>query len=104
MLGGVLYIPARWWAKRKLKESPPESNARLQITPAGFFFYGIMVCVMLFGFAQQHLAPQTEFGRFVGTRLGLFIFGAFVIGAWIVLEFACKKLGITLVRRKDNTV
>jgi hypothetical protein len=88
--------------KRKLKNSPPESNERLHVTSAGFVFYGLIVFALFAGITQEHLAPDTEFGRFVSTRLGrlMFVMAIAVISA--AVGTALEKMGIKFVVRKSS--
>ena len=97
-LGVLLYIPARWWAKRKLANSPANSRARLRVTSAGLAFATLLVGVLFIGFSQQYFAPQSEFGQFVGTSLGRLVFGVGVTVLSVVIGMVLELLGFTLVR------
>jgi hypothetical protein len=97
-LGVLLYIPARWWAKRKLANSPAHSQARLRVTPAGRAFATLVVGLLFIGFSQQYFAPQSEFGQFVSTSLGRLVFAIGVTGLSVVIGMVLELVGFTLFR------
>ncbi len=100
-LGVVLYIPTRLWAKHKLREHP-NSNATLKVTRAGFVFFSIFVVVLMLGFSQEFLAPESGFGQFVRTSSGRLLFGASVGAVFWLLEVVLKSKGVMLVERKET--
>lgn len=102
VFGTLLYVPARWWARRKLRESPPDSNARLHVTSAGFALAALLVGLLLFGYAHEHVAPESDLGRFVSTGSGRLVFGAAVSVVAIVVGMVLELLGFKLVHRSDR--
>jgi hypothetical protein len=102
VIGILLYIPGRWWAKHKLRNAPPESDARLHITSSGLALIVLMVFALVIGSSQQYLAPETEFGRFVSNGFGLLFFVVAVTVTTIVLGLVLILLGFTLFRRQDG--
>src|SRR5687767_9912619 len=100
VLGALLYIPARIWAKRKLRDHP-NSNATLKVTRAGFIFFSIFVVVLMVGFSQQYLAPESELGQFVKTSSGRLAFSAAVGVVFWLAEMILKSKGILLVQKKE---
>jgi hypothetical protein len=102
VIGILLYIPGRWWAKHKLRDTQPESDARLHITSSGLALIVLMVFVLVIGSSQQYLAPETEFGQFVSNGLGLLFFVVAVTVTTIVLGLVLIMLGFTLFRRQDG--
>lgn len=97
-LGVLLYIPARWWAKRKLASNPASSRARLRVTPAGLAFATLLVGVLFLGFSQQYFAPESELGQFVSTSLGRTVFAVGVYGLSVVIGMVLELFGFTLFR------
>lgn len=102
LLGIVLYVPGRWWAKRKLREAPAASAARVRVTRAGLVFYGIMILFLMIGLFQEHLAPQSRIGEFVSTRVGRLAFVGAYVGVSVLIENMLTRLGFTFVRRIDQ--
>lgn len=94
VFGLVLYLPARWWARRRLRAMPQESIGRSRITPLGWVVYGLMTVVMMLGFSLQHLAPETWPGRFVSTSRGMLIFVVVLAAAWSALEALLASFGL----------
>jgi hypothetical protein len=102
LLGLLLYLPARLWAKHRLRNAPAESAARLQVTSAGLAFAVLTVGLTLAGSLQSYLAPETEFGQFLATGVGRVLFvGAAAIVSGIV-AMVLELLGFTLFRRPRN--
>lgn len=101
VLGVVLYVPARWWAKRKVREHP-NSNATLRVTRAGFVFFGIFVVLLILGFSQEFLAPESGLGQFVSSSGGRLLFGASVAAVFWLLEVILKSKGVLLVEKKET--
>ena len=101
-LGVLLYIPARWWAKRQLARSPANSRTQLRVTSAGIAFAALLVGVLFIGFSQQYFAPQSEFGQFVGTTLGRLVFGVGVTVLSVVISMVLELFGFTLLRRPSD--
>lgn len=103
VLGVVLYIPGRWWAKHRLRNAPSGSRLRLRVTAAGFAVCVLMVGVLIAGSSQQYWAPQTQFGQFVATGVGRLVFWSVVAVSTIVLCMILEMLGFTLFKHPDNT-
>jgi hypothetical protein len=101
VVGALLYIPGRLLGRRLSKRHPQRAASR-RITRAGAVFYGASVAVLLVGFAQQHVAPESWFGQFVATPVGRLAFTAVVVAVWAVFELALRKLGVVLVQRAEN--
>ena len=98
LLGLLLYVPSRWWAKRQLKNVPDGSVGKARVTRAGYLFFGIMIGLLFFGFAQEHIAPSSRLGEFVSTRIGrLTLFGG-IVAASFLFEKMLGRVGIELVR------
>lgn len=100
VLGVMLYIPARWWAKRKRREHP-NSDATLRVTRAGFVFSVIFIVLLMLGFSQEFLAPDSRLGQLVSSSSGRLLFGAFVGAVFWLLEVVLKSKGVMLVERKE---
>ena len=99
LLGAMLYIPARWWVKRRLRNMPEGS---LHVTSAGIAAWVLMLAVLIGGLSQRYFAPETEFGQFVASGVGslAFSFAVYVLG--IVLGMVLDMLGFVLVRPPDE--
>ncbi len=101
-LGVLLYIPGRLLAKRKLLNSKPGSDLRLHVTSSGFALVTLMVFVLMLGFSQQHLAPQTEFGKSISTGIGFLSFSAVVIAVTTVFGLFLEMMGFKLFRHSNK--
>lgn len=102
LVGVILYVPGHFLAKRLLRRSPVASAARLRITRAGFFFFGLMVFFLMAGFSLQYLAPDTALGQFVTTWYGRMILGFCVVAVFTAVELILKKFGVHCVVREQN--
>lgn len=102
VIGIILYIPVRLLAKRKLENSKPGNGLQLQVTSAGFAFAALMVFLLVLGFAQEHFAPQTAFGKFIGTGMGKLSFSAAVVAAISVFGMILEVMGFELFRNSDK--
>ena len=100
ILGAILYIPGRWWARRKLAESSPESNARLHITPIGYIYFTVLIGGMLFAFSQQYFAPDSEIGKLVSSSFGRFVLLGGVAAIGFVVERILQRAGMNVTVRK----
>ena len=102
LLGVLLYVPARWWARRKLRTVPVDSAARLHVTSAGLAFCVLVVSLMLAAVLQPYVAPQTALAQFLSTGIGrLVFFGALAILSG-VFALILELLGFTLFRRPNH--
>jgi hypothetical protein len=101
LLGGLLYVPSRWWANRKLKGGPHGSYARLHVTAAGFLFYGFLVGFLIIGLLLDYLAPESRLGQIVATGIGRFVLLVVVVAIGVALERVFAKLGVIFIQRRD---
>ena len=101
-LGVLLYIPGRLLAKRKLLNTKPGSDLRLHVTSSGFALVTLMVFVLMLGFSQQYLAPQTEFGKFISTGIGFLSFLAAVTAITTVFGLLLEVMGFKLFRHSNE--
>ncbi len=102
VIGVLLYIPVRWWGKRKLRNAPPDSEYKLNITSGGLALCVLMVVALLLGFSQEYLSPETDFGKFVGTGLGKLYYIAIVTMLTIVFGLILAMLGFRLFRHPNG--
>ncbi len=93
VIGLILYIPGHLLAKYLLRRSSPTSNGRSRITGLGLLVYGTLVCALVAGFAQEHLAPNTWYGQFMSTWFGQFIYGTVLLVALSFIEIMLKARG-----------
>jgi hypothetical protein len=98
--GAILYIPGYFFAKWVLRRASSNSRAKLRITRTGFFVYGLMVVLMMLGFAQEHLAPATLFGHLVSSWFGRLAFVALLVVVFTIIERLLAKAGVLCVVRK----
>jgi hypothetical protein len=103
VLSLLVYLPARWLLTWKSKNGSPTRDAQSHVTPAGFAYTALVVGILFIGFSQQHLAPQTAFGQFVGTGLGSLAFTVGMIGIAVVLGMVLEMLGFTLFRPPNDS-
>jgi hypothetical protein len=102
VFGALLYFPAMWWARRRLAATPPSSEARRRVTAAGLAFTVLVIGLLLFGLAQGRLAPDTPFGRFVGSGVGAVVFFVGMTGIASVIAGVLERLGFTLFRASEH--
>jgi len=102
VLGILLYLPLRWWAKRKLHDIPSEHEYRLHITSSGLACIVLMIFSLLIGFFQEYLSPETEFGRFISTVPGKFYYIIFVNLLTVIFALILQKIGFTLYKHPDK--
>ena len=102
LFGFLLYIPLRWWAKWKLRNTSPESDYKLHITSAGLAWIILMISALLIGFPRDTFSPETEFGRFISTVPGKFYYVVIVFLFTVVFGLILQKLGFTLFKHPDN--
>lgn len=98
----LLYIPIRWIAKRKLVNPRTDSILRLHITSSGFALITLMVFSLILGSFQKVLAPQTEFGKFVNTNIGMISFWVIVTLLFIVFGYFLQMIGYKLFRKSNE--
>jgi len=102
ILGVFLYIPARFWVKRKLKKHPEQ--AIIKVTSFGFVFYGFVVAFLLGGFSTQFLAPNTSFGELMSSKYGRIIYAGVLVIVFFVVELVFKKLGFKVIESSEKNV
>jgi hypothetical protein len=101
-IGILIYIPCRLFLKRRLINSNSGSDFRLHITSSGFALAALMVFVLVLGFSQQHLAPKTEFGKFIGTGIGFMSFLAAVWAGATIFGLILTVMGFKLFRHSNT--
>ena len=102
ILGCLLYIPGRSIAKRKLANSESDSNFRLHVSSSGFAWATLMVFTLILGSSQKYLAPQSEFGKFVDTNIGLASFWVMVVVLFIGFGYILEMIGFKLFRKSNK--
>ena len=102
VLGILLYVPLRWWAKRKLHDTPSESELKLHITSSGVAWTTLMISALLIGFVQESISPETEFGRFISTVPGKVYYCVIVLLLSVIFGLILQKLGFILFKKQDN--
>jgi cytochrome b561 len=102
VFGILLYFQLRWWAKRKLRNTPSENEYKLHITSAGFACFALMIFALLIGFSQETFSPETEFGRFISTIPGKFYYLIIVYLLTVIFGLILQKLGFILFKHPDN--
>ena len=102
VVGILLYIPGHCWAKRKLHNVESDSKYGLHITSSGFALCVLMVFALLIGLSREHLAPGTEFGKFVSTWLGKLYYIAIVSILTLVFGLILHMFGFTLFRNPND--
>lgn len=95
-LGILLYVPARIWAKRKLR-AEPSGHPKLRLTKTGWALICSTVFVLITGFSVQYIAPESAFGQFVKTSGGRFLYLAAVVLIFWLVEAILKTRGIRLI-------
>jgi hypothetical protein len=98
LLGIVLYIPGRWWARRKLHDASLGSPARASLTPIGYVVIGLLVFALVGTFSLKDLAPDSLIGRIEGSRVGRLTILVCMASAFWLVESIAKRLGIDFIR------
>ena len=101
-LGAAIYIPCRLLVKHRLLNSNSDSDFRLHITSSGLALAALMVFILVLGFSQQYLAPETEFGKFIGTGIGFMTFLAAVWFGTTIFGLILTALGFKLFRHPNR--
>ena len=102
LFGILLYIPLRWWAKWKVRNTSPDSDYKLHITSAGLAWIVLMIFALLIGFSQETFSPETEFGKFISTVPGKFYYVVIIFLLTVVFGLILQKLGFKLYKNPDN--
>ena len=102
LLGLFLYVPARWWVRRRLRAAPADSAARLHVTSAGWAFCVLVVGLMLAAVLQPYVAPQSGFAQFLSTGIGMVVFYGAVAVFGGVFAMVLEMCGFTLFRRPNK--
>lgn len=71
VLGVLFYVPARIWAKRKLR-AEAGFHPIVRLTIAGWVLTGTAAIVLFGGFSLQYIAPESTIGGSVQTSGGRF--------------------------------
>lgn len=93
VLGVVLYIPAHFWVKRKLRKEP--ELAKQRVTKPGFIVYGAMVAALMLGLGVKHMEGIPGPNAIVG----LIVVGIFAPVAGILHAFGIKL--VEKIKTKD---
>jgi hypothetical protein len=103
VLGILIFIPVRWLVKRKISKTDFEkSDLSLHITSSGLALISFLVVVLLLGFVQEHIAPETLFGRFISTWQGKLYYIVVLCLAFDLFGLILQRLGFTLFKRPDR--
>ena len=97
VLGTILYLPARFWVRRKVR-SDPIKYAGLGLTRLGWVFVVIEIVVLFGGYSTQYIAPESVLGEFVKTSRGQFLYMVMLVTVFWLLEMVLKWRGIYLIR------
>jgi hypothetical protein len=94
-----LYVPFRLWFWWRQKKETAEADRKPtgSITKTGTTFYGAQMVVLLVGYAQGTLAPDTAFGQFVDTWFGRITYFVCVSVIWTGVAIVLAKHGYRLV-------
>lgn len=103
LFGALLYFPSRYFLRKKVKASQ-SSVLSERISKPGISFYGSMITVLLVGFSQESLAPNSIFGMFIKTIGGKFLFSSAVIILFTVAAsiFKIKVSGNGKTEKNEN--
>ncbi len=96
-LGVLLYVPARIWAKRKLR-AEPNSHPRLRLTKTGWLFVCTALLFLFGGLLMNYFAPESLLGQFVKTSSGRFLYAATLALVFWLVEATLKARGIKLTK------
>ncbi|GEM_PF-5168564 len=108
VLGALLYIPAHFWIKRKLRKeqkiavfsNPIDKN--LHVTKAGFILVGLSIGTIVF--AIGYIKTETTFAELIDTPGVRQLFFILVGLPFIFIAAILTKMGIKLVKKKNEDV
>lgn len=100
-LGVLLYVPARFWVKRKLR-AEPGAHAKLRFTKLGWVLISTALLFLFGGFMMEFLAPESLLGQFVKTSSGRFLYALIVVLIFWLVEAALKARGIKLTKEDQR--
>jgi len=100
ILGVVLYVPARYFIRRKLRKNP--RYAKQRVTKVGLFVFGIMVVILMCGFSLQYLAPESWLGQLVTTAKGRLAYGLLVVAVFWSVEIFLSRKGIKIIEKEKT--
>jgi hypothetical protein len=103
VLGVLLYVPGRWWARRKLRDAPKEASARRSVTPTGYVLAGLITTAFVSAFSLSYFAPESIVGRWASTSVGRLAIAVSLVGLCAILELIARKLGFKLVVLRPST-
>lgn len=96
-LGVLLYVPARIWAKRKLR-AEPGSHPKLRLTKTGWVLICASLIALIVGLLMDFLAPESLLGQLVKTPSGRLLYLVIVVIIFWLVEAALKARGIKLTK------
>lgn len=100
-LGVLIFVPAWFWAKRKLHDHPA-ARTKIKMTKAGLFLIPLFIVILICGLLMDFLAPESILGQFVKTPGGRFLYLMIVVSIFWGLEAILRSKGIKLIEHRDS--
>jgi len=81
---------------------PRLQRAEVQVTPAGIALTVFLVGLLLLGYAQMYLAPESEFGQLVSAVPGRVFYAVAVATVGTVFGMVLELIGLPPLRNRDK--
>lgn len=101
ILGVVLYLLARLWAKPWLKRNPGHGGA-YSMTRAGIAIAVIFLSLMGIGLTSQLYAPGSAFAKFINSGIGFIVWTAMSTLVAVALEYAMVRRGFRVIVKNES--
>lgn len=100
LMGVLLYIPGRLWAKHKIKKNPNGAHS-MHITRAGLVFISALLVVLFGGLFSPYFMPNTFMSKLVSTHIGRLIYALVVAAIATPCQRSLEARGFKLFVRKE---
>ena len=75
---------------------------KITITKVGLFFYGLLIFILLWGYAQSTLNPNSFFGELTNSNPGMILFMVVLSVLFGVVDMLLNKIGYKTIIREIN--
>jgi ATP-dependent Clp protease adaptor protein ClpS len=93
VLGGLLWLVGRFWAKWWLRKHPKHMAAS-PLARTAYITPGLMVFGFLIALGSMHVLPDTRFGAWMSTGIGLGTYVVALFAALFLVEWLLPRLGL----------
>jgi len=103
VLGFVLYLPGKWYAKRKALKNL-NNRISYKVTPYGIVLSVIMISFIIFSFSSTYFFPESYFGSFVSCKFGRLVYVLILAIVFYLIDKTMNKKGFKFLIEKDEIV